>query len=104
MKYDSEEYVYMIETDHGINRGFAVQVDYFEIDPADMHAGEYEQKHISYTILVTLWYYDDGKLVVDKVDTELPDDFTQVQLDKFEDKLIKLHEEYLKSEYSEGEL
>ena len=50
MKYDSEEYVYMIETDHGINRGFAVQVDYFEIDPADMHAGEYEQKHISYTI------------------------------------------------------
>ena len=39
--------------------------------------------------------------MVDKVDTELPDDFTQVQLDKFEDKLIKLHEEYLKSEINE---
>lgn len=104
MRYENEEYVYMVTAYCGIEMGFGVQVDSFEIVPEDRTVGCYEQKEISYTILVTLSHFDDGKLQIDKKDRDLPDYMTQSQLDRFESKLIKLHEEYLKSEYSEGEL
>lgn len=104
MRYDSEEYVYMIDLYAGIEMSFGVQVDSFNIVPEDISTGCYESKEIDYTILVTLSHFDDGKLQIDKEIRDLPDHLTQSQLDKFEEKLIKAHEEYLKSEYSEGEL
>jgi hypothetical protein len=94
----------MVDLYSGIEMSFGVRVDEFNIIPEDISVGAYEQKEISYTILVTLSHFDDGKLQIDKKDRDLPDYMTQSQLDRFESKLIKLHEEYLKSEYSEGEL